>query len=320
MPLRKDGGRKVEHTARRRSRGTATRPVMTVGSFDGVHLGHRRVFQAAEALGEQLKTTWGVITFDPPPAVFLGKAGPQSQLTPIGEKLQLLRSLGVPLVDVLTFDQSLSLLSPSDFLDRILGEHFHVQGVVEGENFRFGRGAQGTVDELQAWARDNAVAVRIVPRSEGHEAAVISSSRIRALIARGDIVGAAALLGRPYQVSGVVVPGDGRGAAIGFPTANLTLPADKLMPPLGVYAGWVEGAKGRPALPAVANWGERPTFHGTEARFEVHVLDYHGPSLLGEPLQMSLKERLRGEQKFASVDLLVQQIRQDVQKAARSLR
>lgn len=319
-PQAKDGGATVRDHGRRCARGPAAGPVMTVGSFDGVHRGHRRVFQEARTLSEQLGTTWGVVTFDPPPAVVLGKVGPRSQLTPLGEKLGALKRLGVPVIEVLTFDQALSRLSPSDFLDLILERRFKVQGVVEGENFRFGQGAQGTVAQLEAWARAHAVPVRIVPRSDGSEESVISSSRIRTLIAQGDVAGAEALLGRPYAVTGVVVPGDGRGSTIGFPTANLDLPADKLMPPFGVYAGWVELAGGDPPRPAVANWGERPTFQGQVPRFEVHILKYNGPSLVGQSLHMSLTDRLRGERKFASVEQLVQQIGRDVAAAEARLR
>lgn len=288
-------------------------PVIVMGTFDGVHRGHQWLLARAAEWAAAESGDWLVVTFDPPPSQVLRGAAAPLSLTPLDEKLEWLERWGVPTVAVVPFTPALAQWPGEMFLDRVVQGQLHAAGIMEGPTFTYGAGGRGNLETLRAWGADHHVAVRMVaPVNVG--GAVLSSSRIRAAVAAGDLEAAGAALGRPYAAAGVVVPGEGRGRTIGVPTANVSLPASKLMPPAGVYAGWAWSGDDR--WPAVANFGSRPTFFGQGLRLEVHLLDAPaGLDLYGRRLAMSFGAPLRAEQRFPSVDALVDQIGRDIASA-----
>jgi riboflavin kinase / FMN adenylyltransferase len=264
---------------------------IAIGTFDGVHRGHRRVIEAAKAAG--LPTT--VITFDPHPRIALGNQ--VELLTTLERRSELLRSLGVD-VHVVPFTSDLSLQTPVEFAESVL-RPLGTTVVAAGENFRFGRGRSGDLDTLADLGFD----VRRVPFVEG-----VSSSRIRQLLAAGEIEGAARLLGRAPEVEGTVVAGDARGGTLGYPTANLAVPAGLLVPAYGIYAGRVGDHR------AAISIGVNPHYGGQERRVEAFLLDFEG-DLYGRRLIVELWKRLRGERAFDSEQELIDQIGRDVAEA-----
>ncbi|HKF14983.1 MAG TPA: riboflavin biosynthesis protein RibF [Gaiellaceae bacterium] len=264
---------------------------VAVGTFDGVHRGHRRVVEAAQASG--LPTT--VVTFDPHPRVVLGHQ--VELLTTLERRLELLRELGID-VHVVPFTAELSLATPEEFAESVL-RPLGTTVVAAGENFRFGRGRSGDLGTLEELGFD----VRRVPLADG-----ISSSRIRQLVRAGEIEGAAALLARPPEVEGTVVAGDARGGTLGFPTANLAVPRDLIVPAYGIYAGEADGYR------AAISIGVNPHYGGEERRVEAFLLDFDG-DLYGKRLAVELWRRLRDERAFASEQELIDQIAADVEAA-----
>ena len=267
------------------------RRAVAIGSFDGVHLGHRRVLEAARSAGLRL----GVVTFDPHPRAVLG--GAVELLTTPERRLELLAAAGVEDVLVLRFDERLAGLSAEEFAEGVL-RAAGAEVVTAGDTFRFGRGRAGDLGLLERLGFD----VRRVPLVEN-----ISSSHIRRLLHTGDIASAARLLGRPPEVEGIVVRGDARGRALGFPTANLDVQADLLVPPDGVYAG---AALGRRAAISI---GTNPHFGGHERRVEAHLLDFD-EDIYGSRLVVELWQPLRGQATFATLEELVATIAADVER------
>ena len=267
------------------------RRATTIGTFDGVHLGHRRVLDAVRAAG--LRST--VITFDPHPRTLRGNR--VELLATPERRLELLADAGIDDVLVLAFDTELASLSPEAFVDSFL-HPAGVEIVAEGDGFRFGRDRAGDLDLI---ARLGIEALR-VPLVDN-----ISSSNIRRLLAAGDVTSAAALLGRPAEVSGVVVLGDRRGGTLGFPTANVAVPSDLLVPKNGIYAGSALGHR------AAVSIGTNPHYGGTERRVEAYLLDYDG-DLYGQGIVVELWERLRDEAVFDSEAALVAAIADDVER------
>jgi riboflavin kinase / FMN adenylyltransferase len=261
---------------------------IAIGTFDGVHRGHRRVIEAAKAAG--LPTT--VVTFDPHPRITLGNQ--VDLLTTLGRRLELLGELGVD-VRVVPFTADLSLQTPEEFAESIL-RPLGAKVVAAGENFRFGHRRAGDLDTLAGLGFD----VCRVPLVEG-----VSSSRIRQLLGAGEIEGAAQLLGRPPEVEGTVVAGDARGGTLGYPTANLAVPGRLLVPAYGIYAGRAGGHR------AAISIGVNPHYGGQERRVEAFLLDFEG-DLYGQRLIVELWQRLRGEQAFDSERELIDQIGRDV--------
>jgi riboflavin kinase/FMN adenylyltransferase len=270
---------------------------VAVGTFDGVHLGHLRVINAARAAG--LRTA--VVTFHPHPRAVLGRE--VELLTTLERRLELFDAAGVDDVVVLEFDETLASLEPEEFADLIL-RRMSAEAVAAGETFRFGRGRQGDLALLERLGFD----VRRVPVLEG-----VSSSRIRELLLGGEPDRAARLLGRPAEVEGIVVHGDHRGRELGFPTANLDVPPGLLIPPDGVYAGWT-----RDRLAAISV-GTNPQFDGVERRVEAHLLDFDD-DLYDQRLVVELWSWLRGQMRFDSVEALVEQIGADVARARDAVR
>ena len=270
---------------------------VAIGVFDGVHRGHRRVIEAARAA--DLRSA--VITFDPHPRTFFGE--PVELIATTERRLELFAELGVEDVLVLQFDEALAALSPEAFAARML-RGAGAEVVAAGDGFRFGHGRSGDLDLLDRLGFD----VRRVPLVEN-----ISSSHIRKLLGSGEVGQAAALLGRPPEVEGTVEHGDRRGVALGFPTANLAVPPDLLVPQLGIYAGSALGHR------AAISIGTNPHFGGTERRVEAFLLDYEG-DLYGQRLVVELWERLRDEASFGSEAELVAAIAEDVRRTRAAAR
>jgi len=270
---------------------------VALGTFDGVHLGHRRVIEAALAAGPQA----AVVTFDPHPRAALGNR--VELISTLDRRLELIESLGVAETLVLPFTPDLSLQTPEEFARNVL-EPMGARVVVAGANFRFGRGRSGDLALLAELGFDS----RPVPLVEG-----VSSSRIRQLAGAGEVDRAAKLLGRPVEVEGTVVAGDARGGSLGFPTANLAVPSDLLVPAFGIYAGEALGMR------AATSIGVNPHYGGEERRVEAFLLDYEG-DLYGRRLVVELWERLREERAFDSESDLIEQIGRDVEAARAAVR
>lgn len=287
---------------------------MSIGNFDGVHLGHaeivRRLLAAARSLGGPAV----VFTFEPHPGVLLRPDRAPTPLCTLADKAARLGELGVDAVLAYPTDQALLSLTPERFFRDIVLGSLGAKALVEGANFCFGKGRAGTVDVLAALAREAGVGAEIVPPVE-RDGQPISSSRIRGLLAAGQVAEAAKLLGRPYRVRGLVERGAGRGAAIGFATANLAQIATQL-PAVGVYAGWgeVEGRR----LPAAVNLGPNPTFGESALKLEVHLLGHDGP-LYGRELAVDFVRKVRDVRKFSGVDELKSQLTRDVAEVRASL-
>jgi riboflavin kinase/FMN adenylyltransferase len=265
---------------------------VALGTFDGVHRGHRAVIDAVKATG--LRST--VLTFDPHPRLVLGYD--VQLLTTFQRRLELLEEAGPDEVLIVEFTQELSRWEPEAFAGEYLAG-IGAEVVVAGEDFRFGAGRRGDI----ALLRSLGLEVRPVPLLEG-----VSSSRIRELVQEGDLPGAAALLGRPFELEGDVVYGDRRGGTLGFPTANLAPPAHALVPAYGIYAGEALGHR------VAASIGVNPHYGGSERRIEAFLLDFEG-DLYGSHLRLELWQRLREERAFASEADLVAQITADVESA-----
>jgi len=265
---------------------------VALGTFDGVHLGHRRVIETALDTGPEPT----VVTFDPHPRTALGNR--VELLSTLERRLELIGELGVEAALVVDFTLDLARLEPEEFADQVL-RPIGTRTIVAGADFRFGRGRKGDLDLLAGLGLD----VNPVPLLEG-----VSSSGIRELIRAGDVWGAAELLGRPVEVEGIVVSGDARGGTLGFPTANLDVRPDLLVPANGIYAGATIGHR------AAVSIGTNPHYGGHERRVEAYLLDFSG-DLYGQRLVVQLWERLRDEQAFASEEELIEQIGRDVEAA-----
>jgi riboflavin kinase/FMN adenylyltransferase len=270
---------------------------VAIGTFDGVHLGHRRVVEAAVAAGQ----TPTVVTFDPHPRTVLGNQ--VELIAPLQRRLELLMELGIEDVLVVEFTLELAGLDPETFAEQTL-QAIGAEVVVAGANFHFGRGRSGDLELLRRLGFD----ARAVPLAEG-----VSSSQIRQLLRAGEIERAAQQLGRPPELEGIVVSGDARGGTLGFPTANLRVDANVVVPAFGIYAGFAEGTR------AAVSVGTNPHYGGKERRIEAFLLDFDG-DLYGRRLVVELWRRLRGEQVFASEAELVEQIARDVDQSRAAIR
>jgi riboflavin kinase / FMN adenylyltransferase len=294
--------------------------VVTVGMFDGVHRGHRALLDrvAAEAAARGLPA--GAVTFDRHPLEVLRPDARPPLLTTLDRKVALLGEAGMDFVLVLAFTEALSQVTAEAFAHEVLLDGVGARAIVVGENFRFGHKAAGDPALLAELGRARGVDVVAVPlHADGGEP--VSSTRIRAALAGGDVRAAAALLGRAYAVEGTVVRGDGRGGReLGIPTANLAVAGDLALPANGVYAGHLgEDAGGAHlARPAAVSVGVNPQFHASGLRVEAHVLDFDG-DLLGARVSVSFEHRLRDEAAFPTVEDLVAQIHEDIRHTRRLL-
>ena len=297
----------------------STTPVVaTIGNFDGVHLGHQAVIAEVIERARFLGGRSLAITFDPHPTRVLRPELPHRLITPLARKLELLGSTGIDATLVLPFTDVLRHMRSRDFVNEILVNALHVTEVHEGENFRFGYHAEAGIDGLEALGRELGFGVTIyAPRIVRGSA--VSSSRIRKLIAGGDVSRARALLGRPFSVDSTPAPGRGYGSRYTVPTVNLA-PYPELLPANGVYVTTLAVGEG-PAVDtfdAVTNVGNRPTFGADSFAVESHLLDFR-PIALSEdtPLRLTFLRRLRDEQRFPSTEALRDQIGRDVAHARR---
>ncbi|WP_106848095.1 bifunctional riboflavin kinase/FAD synthetase [Blastococcus sp. Marseille-P5729] len=282
--------------------------VMSIGQYDGVHLGHRALLGETVRQAREAGLPALVMTFDPHPREVLKPGTHPPILTPLRRKAELIEECGVDALCVVPFTQSFAKLSPQEFVHEVLVAHLHPQKIIVGENFTFGNKAAGNVQVLAELGRTFGFEVEAFGLvNEGPH--TISSTYIRACVDAGDMRKAAAALGRPHRIEGLVVRGDMRGRGLGFPTANLRPPMYSAIPADGVYAGWMT-VREQPRAAAVSV-GTNPTYSGTERRVESYLLDFEG-DLYGEQVQIDFVERLRGMERFESSDDLVDAIQRDV--------
>lgn len=287
---------------------------IAIGVFDGVHIGHqaliRRTSQGAKQIGGRALAA----TFDPLPIQALAPGAPPSALSDVDDRVRLLHAAGADDVVVFHFTKEFAALSADEFVRRLVGTG-EVRRIFVGEDFQFGRDRGGNVRTLAAaGAKHEFEVVIATPVMEGGE--VVSSTRIRNALLAGDVTGAARLLGRPYSVKGKVVHGEKRGRELGFPTINLSVPPQRLLPRDGIYAMTVRVRDQEVA--AAASLGVRPTFGGGDRTLEAYLLDWNG-DVYGDTIAAAFVKRLRDELRFASADELTEQIARDVEATRRAL-
>jgi riboflavin kinase/FMN adenylyltransferase len=291
-----------------------TRPcAVTIGAYDGVHVGHRLVIERVRRVADEQGLASAVVTFDLHPAAVVRPASAPRLLTDLEQKVELLGETGVDYVLVVRFDRARSEESAEDFVQEVLVGCLNTRAVVVGHDFHFGYRRQGNVAMLQTMGAElgfDVTGLRLFPGGPGDMP--VSSTRIRQLLASASVEEAASLLGRPHQVRGVVTEGDQRGRLLGFPTANVAVPEAIAVPADGVYAGWYLRPDGI-RRPAAVSLGRRPTFYEDAdlALLEAYVLDFDG-DLYGEQARIEFVAHLRGQSRFASVAELVAQMERDV--------
>ncbi len=294
---------------------------VTIGAYDGVHVGHQAVLGELRRLADATGTAATLVTFDRHPATVVRPTSAPKLLTDLDQKLELLEATGsVDLVVVVRFDWRRSQEEPEDFVKEILVDGLRARTVIVGEDFHFGRKRRGNVRLLQVagqrWGFEVAgLGLVDVPGVEGP----VSSTTIRRLLAAGDVEGAATLLGRQHEVRGTVGSDDHRGHDLGFPTANVDVPPDIMLPSLGIYAGWYVRPDGTSHQAAIS-LGVRPTFHPDDAPvvLEAYLLDFTG-DLYGETGRVRFARRLRDEVRFESADALAAQVAADVEATREAL-
>jgi riboflavin kinase/FMN adenylyltransferase len=292
-----------------------TSPVVTIGNYDGLHLGHQAIIKRVIELAKEGKGEAVVLTFEPHPVKFFHPELQIPLITPYRKKMMLLTQYGVDVTINLPFTGEIARMSAKEFIQKIVQRHIGPRWVVVGFNFTFGKGRTGTSEELKKIGESLGFSVEIIPPFHV-DGEVVSSTRIRELIARGEIQEANRMLGGNFFMLGKVIHGHARGKGLGFPTANLEITQD-LYPNDGVYAATVMVDERR--YDGVVNIGTNPTFDDEQLAVEVFLFDYQG-DLYGKELQVALIDKIRAEQTFPSVELLVHQIEKDIQRAKEILR
>jgi riboflavin kinase / FMN adenylyltransferase len=290
------------------------RTVVSIGIFDGVHRGHQHIVQRAVARAAELRLPAVGVTFDPLPEFVLRPELAPALLTTLERRVELLGELGLDGVYVIDFTEEFSQESPEEFVQSVLVERLRAVDVVVGANFRFGRRAAGDVGTLRGLGLAAGFMVDAIELAGPAADRAFSSSWIRERVAAGDVEGAAEALGRAHRVEGVVVHGDHRGRELGYPTANLDVPADLAVPADGVYAGWLDG------MAAAVSVGTNPTFGGIGRRVEAYAIDRVGLELYGRLMALDLVARLRPMVTFTDVEALTTQMAIDVEQSRRRLR
>jgi riboflavin kinase/FMN adenylyltransferase len=289
------------------------RAVVTIGVFDGVHRGHQAIIGHAVKRAHDLDLQSVVMTFDPHPAEVVRPGSHPAVLTEPVRKAELIEQLGVDALCVVPFTPAFSKLSPEAFVHDVLVEALHAAVVVVGDNFRFGHKAAGDVTLLEGLGRSFGFSVEESPLVSA-DGVVFSSTYIRSCVDAGDVRAAAAALGRPHRLAGVVIRGDMRGRQIGFPTANLLVHRYAAVPADGIYAArLIRGGAHAAELPAAVSIGTNPTFSGRERRVEAYVLDFDG-DLYGERVGLDFVAHLREQRVYETPEPLVVQIREDVEQ------
>jgi riboflavin kinase / FMN adenylyltransferase len=291
-------------------------PVVTLGNFDGVHLGHQEIFKRVKEEASKIRGEGVVITFEPHPLKVLAPEKFLPLLTPFRKKMMLIEKSGIEIVLCIEFSLTFSEIFPSEFIKSILVEEVKVKKVIIGYNYHFGKGQRGDAQTLKEAGKVFDFEVEVVEPLKVSQT-IVSSSKIRALIQRGEVEEASKLLGRDYPIIGKVVEGEKRGQTLGFPTANLEI-SDELYPKAGVYA--VEVVWHQQRFNGLANIGSNPTFSTPigkrEERFslEAHILDFN-QEIYGNEIEVHFKKRIRDEVRFGSPSLLIEQIKKDIRYA-----
>lgn len=294
----------------------------TIGVFDGVHLGHQEIFRTVRATADRLGIASAVVTFDGHPAHVVRPASAPRLLTTLEQKLELIADQGIEYAYVISFDEERARTDAATFVREAFVDALHAKAIVVGEDFHFGADRAGNVDGLtqlgEQWGFEVHALELIRHSDEAREP--VSSTKIRRALAGGDVARAAEMLGRPYEVRGVVESGDQRGRQIGFPTANIPVPKVMAWPADAVYAGWCT-LRGGERHPCAINIGRRPTFyeHAEQSLLEVHLIDFDG-DLYGQEVSVEFIGFLRSERKFDGIDQLIAQLKGDVDDARAVLR
>jgi len=297
------------------AKGKLKRPVIALGNFDGIHLAHQKLFEAAKRLAKQVRGKASVYTFVPHPVKVLSPASAPPLITSLAQKTALIKRAKIQALILEPFAADFAALSPEDFFEKILIQRLRAAGIVAGYDFTFGAKRAGNADLLCRLCERHSIPCKIV-EAQHQQSTLISSSQIRNFIRSGEVGQAALLLGRPFELIGKVVKGEGIGKSLGFPTANI-LPENELIPANGVYA--TRAKVGLRTYPSVTNIGFRPTFGGKRLCIETHLLKFRR-SLYGKEIRVQFLKKLRDEISFPSIQELVAQIRKDVESARKALR
>ncbi len=290
--------------------------VLTIGNYDGVHLGHQKILSAVLKKTAEIGGTSMVMTFDPHPVKVISPERNIKLLTTTEEKARLIEAMGIDVMLLINFNKEFAGMLPDEFIRNVLVGKLHVREVIVGEHYAFGRHKKGTIDLLKREGKSLGFGVQAV-RNVAVHGNVVSSSAIRSLLQRGSVSEASLYLGRPYAIEGTVIRGKGRGQKLlHIPTANITTPVE-IAPKDGVYA--VRVGLRNAVYDGVANIGRNPTFGNENVSYEVHIFSFSG-NLLGETLRIAFIDRIRGERVFPDVSSLEKQIREDIESAKQALK
>ena len=281
--------------------------IITVGVFDGLHIGHQAVIQQVLTQAKKFQLASLVLTFDPPPLAFLAPERCPPFLTTLPKKVEILEQFGVDAVVFARFDADLQQMSPDTFVQQVLLQRLHARQVIVGYDWQFGKGRSGNAEALKQLGNRYQFSVMIVGPIELHDKPV-HSTRVREAIAASRLDLVSELLGRRYSIIGEVIKGEGRGRQIGFPTANIDA-ANQMLPPNGVYAIQVKVEER--IFDGVLNMGNRPTFDGEKFQIESHLFDFE-EMVYGKEIEIFFIEKIRDERKFPNPEMLINQIKQDV--------
>lgn len=285
--------------------------VLTIGNFDGVHLGHQKILNRVISNAKEIDGTSIALTFEPHPTKLLYPERNLRTLTTSHEKARLMAYLGLDLLCIINFTRDFAGISADDFIKDVLVKKISVKKVIVGHNYTFGKGKKGTTELLRRRGRRYGFEVSVIRSARVYDD-VVSSSRIRSLILRGRVCEASLFLGRPYMLTGTVIKGAGRGEKLlSTPTANIK-PLNEIIPKEGVYA--VKVRLDNKEYEGVSNIGRNPTFSGTELSYEVHIFDFN-EDIIGKTLMLYLIDRIRDEKAFTTTDELKEQIMDDIAKA-----
>ena len=289
---------------------------LTIGSFDGVHLGHQEIIRHLVSEAHSREALAVAMAFFPHPAIVLGKRQNPLYLTTIEERAEIMGEMGVDVVITYPFDLQTANMSAREFI-ALLHEHIKFEGLCVGHDFALGKNREGNTEKLSLLGQEFGYQIELIAAVKNDDV-IVSSSGIRTKILEGEIEQAMRFLGRHYRIKGKVIPGDGRGKTIGIPTANLEIWQEQAIPKTGVYAAWAK-IRDR-TLEAVVNIGVRPTFELETSlpRVEAHVLDFH-EEIYGEEIILSFVARLRDERRFPNIEALVEQIRYDISRTKQLL-
>jgi riboflavin kinase / FMN adenylyltransferase len=289
---------------------TVTNPVLTIGNYDGVHIGHRTIIEIVKGKAREIGGTSMLMTFQPHPLHVLRPDKELPSITPVKEKIRLIEEAGIEVLLIVPFTQEFSQITPEAYVKDILVGKLGIRGLVVGYDFRFGRGGRGDMEGMKKYAESHGFFLEVVNAvTIGGEK--VGSNKIRKLLQNGEVDKANLLLGRPYMIRGAVVHGEGRGRAFGFPTINMKTDFD-LVPPNGVYIS--EVMVGGERLQSVTNIGYNPTFGGQERSIETFILDY-GRDLYGQDVRLFFHVKWREEVRFENAEELRKQIERDVNSA-----